>query len=119
MRQCDVLGAEFQLPLEGVSEAAQGAEVYMQAKAAQRADRPFRQACTASVQRLHCCGVLWPVGGCHWLTLCGCGPDACNFLPRKQVGAWWAMNNPCIWARLFRHATGELGLAAQMSEVGE
>lgn len=121
--------------LEGVSEAAQGAEVYMQAKAAQRADRPFGTCMIdfgcrpASIYSgLHCfssaLALLRCAVACGWLplanlTLCGCGPDSCNFLPRKQVGAWWAMDNPCIWAGLFRHVTGELGLAAQMSEVGE
>lgn len=89
VRQCDVLGAEFQLPLEGVSEAGSAGSRGIYAGEGSPTSWP-------AIWHMH-----------DWLGL----PAGFHFF-RLALLVY-------IWARLFRHATGELGLAAQMSEVGE
>lgn len=125
VRQCDVLGAEIQLPLEGVSEAGSAgsrgtcrrrqpneltghlAHAWLTWAAGRL---PFLQACTAAV----CCG---------WLPLANlvrlrawCMQLSAAEAGRRLVGYEQSLY---MGSAVSACDGRELGLAAQMSEVGE
>lgn len=87
VRQCDLLGAEIQLPLEGVSEAGSAGSRGMH-----YAGEGSPTSWPAISSGLHCFSsalalLRCAVGGCHWLTLCGCGLRAwCMQLSAAEAG---------------------------------